>query len=179
MPNRAPSYRGCRLPAEIVSHAVWLYYRSYLSFRDAEDLLARRGATVTYEAIRQERTIRRFCQCEHLMGGARRSSRVFHLIITDGFEFYEKVVCRVFGPAVLYGQVLKTRRNDRVVKVERRARLRTVSRQRRAALISSVPSQPGPPEPRAGCSASSGGEPRCPRLRTGACQGLDQKTRRP
>ncbi len=43
------------------------------------------------------------------------------LIVTDGFDFYEKVVRRVFGPACLYGQVLKTRRNDRVVKVERRA----------------------------------------------------------
>ena len=43
------------------------------------------------------------------------------LIVTDGLDFYEKVVRRVFGPACLYGQVLKTRRNDRVVKVERRA----------------------------------------------------------
>ena len=31
------------------------------------------------------------------------------LIVTDGFDFYEKVVRRVFGPAVLYGQVLKMR----------------------------------------------------------------------
>ena len=45
------------------------------------------------------------------------------LITTDGFEFYEKVIRRVFGPACLYGQVIKTRRNDRVVKVERRIRL--------------------------------------------------------
>ena len=43
------------------------------------------------------------------------------LIVTDGFDFYEKVVRRVFGPAALYGRVLKTRRNDRIVKVERRA----------------------------------------------------------
>jgi hypothetical protein len=43
------------------------------------------------------------------------------LITTDGFGFYEKVVGRVFGPACVYGQVIKTRRNDRVVKVERRA----------------------------------------------------------
>jgi IS1 family transposase len=46
----------------------------------------------------------------------------FPLIATDGFEFYEKVVRRVFGPACLYGQVIKTRRNDRVVRVERRTR---------------------------------------------------------
>ena len=43
------------------------------------------------------------------------------LIATDGFAFYAKVVRRVFGPACLYGQVIKTRRNDRIVKVERRA----------------------------------------------------------
>ena len=43
------------------------------------------------------------------------------LIVTAGFEFYEKVVRRVFSPAALYGQVLKTRRNDRISRVERRA----------------------------------------------------------
>jgi len=41
------------------------------------------------------------------------------LITTDGFTFYAKVIRRVFGPACLYGQVIKTRRNDRIVKVER------------------------------------------------------------
>ncbi len=45
------------------------------------------------------------------------------LIVTDGFDFYEKVVRRVFGPAALYGQVLKTRRQDRIVQVERRERM--------------------------------------------------------
>src|SRR6185436_10116197 len=43
------------------------------------------------------------------------------LIVTDGFGFYEKVIARVFGPACLYGRVIKTRRNDCIVKVERRA----------------------------------------------------------
>jgi len=42
------------------------------------------------------------------------------LITTDGFKFYERVIGRVFGPACVYGQVIKTRRSDRVVKVERR-----------------------------------------------------------
>jgi transposase-like protein len=36
----------------IISHAVWLYYRFTLSFRDVEDLLAHRGITVSYESIR-------------------------------------------------------------------------------------------------------------------------------
>ncbi len=43
------------------------------------------------------------------------------LIVTDGFEFYGTVIRRVFGPAALYAQVIKTRRHDRVVRVERRA----------------------------------------------------------
>jgi len=51
--SQPPSYRGYRFPPEIISHAVWLYYRFGLSFRDVEDLLAERGVTVTYESIRQ------------------------------------------------------------------------------------------------------------------------------
>ena len=50
---RMPSYRGYRFPPEIISHAVWLYHRFLLSFRDVEDFLARRGVDVTYEAIRK------------------------------------------------------------------------------------------------------------------------------
>src|SRR5881396_1970803 len=47
------SYRGYRFPHEIISHAVWLYHRFCLSFRDVEDLLAERRITVSYETIRQ------------------------------------------------------------------------------------------------------------------------------
>ena len=52
MKSDTPSYRGYRFPPEIISHAVWLYHRFCVSFRDAEDLLAQRGITVSYEAIR-------------------------------------------------------------------------------------------------------------------------------
>ena len=45
-------YKHHRFPAEIISHAVWLYHRFTLSFRDVEDLLAERGIIVSYEAIR-------------------------------------------------------------------------------------------------------------------------------
>jgi putative transposase len=37
----ASAYRGYRYPAEIISHAVWLYHRFCLSFRDVEDLLGK------------------------------------------------------------------------------------------------------------------------------------------
>src|SRR5713226_5570675 len=53
MTRQPPSYHGYRFPLEIISHAVWLYHRFCLSFRDAEDLLAQRGVSVTYETIRQ------------------------------------------------------------------------------------------------------------------------------
>jgi putative transposase len=49
----ASSYAGFRFPQEIISHAVWLYFRFSLSFRDVEDLLAERGVVVSYETIRQ------------------------------------------------------------------------------------------------------------------------------
>jgi len=53
MNAKTPIYRGYRFPSEIISHAVWLYYRFCLSFRDVEDLLAERGVIVSYETIRQ------------------------------------------------------------------------------------------------------------------------------
>ena len=46
-------YRNHRFPVEISSHAVWLYFRFCLSYRDVEELLFARGIIVTYEAIRQ------------------------------------------------------------------------------------------------------------------------------
>jgi putative transposase len=46
-------YKRHRFPGEIISHAVWLYYRVLLSYRDLEELLAERGIAVSYEAIRR------------------------------------------------------------------------------------------------------------------------------
>ena len=45
-------YSGYRYPSQVISHAVWLYHRFTLSFRDIEELLAARGITVSYETIR-------------------------------------------------------------------------------------------------------------------------------
>jgi len=49
----ALTYTGYRFPAEIIAHAVWLYFRFALSYRDVEELLAERGVIVTYETVRQ------------------------------------------------------------------------------------------------------------------------------
>ncbi len=53
MNTKKPSYQRHRFPSEIISHAVWLYHRFCLSFREVEELLAERGVTVTYETVRQ------------------------------------------------------------------------------------------------------------------------------
>ena len=52
MPVDPALYYRNRFPAEIISHAVWLYFRFNLSHRDIEELLAERGIQVSYEAIR-------------------------------------------------------------------------------------------------------------------------------
>ena len=41
MKRDTPSYRGYRFPPEIISHAVWLYHRFCLSFRDVEGVLSK------------------------------------------------------------------------------------------------------------------------------------------
>ena len=46
------SYVRPRFPADVIRHAVWLYFRFTLSFRDVEDFMAERGIEVSYEAIR-------------------------------------------------------------------------------------------------------------------------------
>src|SRR3954449_8044068 len=48
-----PSYAGHRFPAEIISHAVWLYFRFPLSLRMVEEMLAARGIVVSHETVRQ------------------------------------------------------------------------------------------------------------------------------
>jgi putative transposase len=54
MPSvRDPLYRRHRFPAEVISHAVWLYFRFPLSLRMVEEMLAARGICVTYETVRR------------------------------------------------------------------------------------------------------------------------------
>src|SRR6202030_1396395 len=46
------SYRRHRFPPAVIQHAVWLYLRFTLSYRDVEDLLTERGLDVSYETVR-------------------------------------------------------------------------------------------------------------------------------
>jgi putative transposase len=50
---RDPLYRRHRFPAEVISYAVWLYFRFPLSLRMVEEMLAARGICVTYETVRR------------------------------------------------------------------------------------------------------------------------------
>ena len=50
---RPISYSRHQLPPEVIRHAIWLYLRFTLSYRDVEELLAERGLDVSYETIRR------------------------------------------------------------------------------------------------------------------------------
>src|SRR6202158_2321461 len=47
------SYRRHRFPPPIIQHAIWLYLRFTLSYRDVEELLAERGLDISYETVRR------------------------------------------------------------------------------------------------------------------------------
>jgi putative transposase len=47
------SYRRHRFPPPIIQHAIWLYVRFTLSYREVEELLAERGLDISYETVRR------------------------------------------------------------------------------------------------------------------------------
>lgn len=49
--DASAQYKRHRFPAEIIAHAVWLYYRFPLSLRDVENLLAERGIDVSFQTV--------------------------------------------------------------------------------------------------------------------------------
>jgi putative transposase len=51
--TRHPRYARHRFPPEVISHAVWLYFRFPLSLRMVEEMLLERGIVVSYETVRQ------------------------------------------------------------------------------------------------------------------------------
>ncbi len=50
---RQLSFKRYRFPPDIIAHAIWLYVRFTLSFRNVEAMLAERGLDVSYETIRR------------------------------------------------------------------------------------------------------------------------------
>src|SRR3954464_11011594 len=52
-PSAKSPYAGYRFPPEVISHAVWLYFRFPLSLRMVEEMLAARGIIVSHESVRR------------------------------------------------------------------------------------------------------------------------------
>ena len=52
-PAATSPYAGYRFPAEVISQAVWLYFRFPLSLRMVEEMLAARGIIISHETVRQ------------------------------------------------------------------------------------------------------------------------------
>jgi putative transposase len=52
-PIQASRYARYRFPAEVISYAVWLYFRFPVSLRMVEEMLTARGILVSYETVRQ------------------------------------------------------------------------------------------------------------------------------
>lgn len=52
-PNSLPDlrFKRHRYPAEVIAHAIWLYYRFPLSLRHVEELLAKRGVEVSFQTV--------------------------------------------------------------------------------------------------------------------------------
>src|SRR5919107_5472231 len=51
--TRHPRYARHRFPAEVIRHAMWLYFLFPLSLRMVEEMLAARGILVSHETVRQ------------------------------------------------------------------------------------------------------------------------------
>jgi putative transposase len=79
MPEQPISYRGCHFPGAVIAHAVWLYLRFPLSFRDVEEMLDERGIRVSYETVR--RWVAKFggLYTEELRRRESRRGRTLHL----------------------------------------------------------------------------------------------------
>ena len=73
------SYHRHRFPGIVIQHAVWLYFRFALSYRDVEDMLAERGIDVTYETVRRWALKFGTIIASRLRRGRPRSSGRWHL----------------------------------------------------------------------------------------------------
>src|SRR5580693_4204307 len=119
------SYCRHRFPPSIIQHAIWLYLRFTLSYRDVEELLAERGLDISYETVR--RWVLKFGPliARKLRQGRPRPSGKWHL---------DEMVVRIGGKQMYLwravdheGEVLEIlvqRRRDRSAAVKLRKLLR-------------------------------------------------------
>jgi putative transposase len=113
-----PLYHRHRFPSEIISHCVWLYYRFALSYRDINEMMAKRGVIVSHESIREWA----------LKFGAEFAKRIRHQSARPGDQWYLDEVYLSMGGKLHYlwravdqdGEVLdilvQSRRNTNAAK---------------------------------------------------------------
>lgn len=112
------TYKNHRFPIEIVSRAIWLYFRLNVSLREVEEMMLERGVAVSYE------TIRRWCRAHgaaitaQLRRKAPSSLDVWHL---------DEVAVRIGGrkcwlwravdqDGYVLGEIVQTRRNTKAAR---------------------------------------------------------------
>ena len=100
------SYRRHRFPLPIIQHAIWLYLRFTLSYRDVQELLAERGLDVSYETVR--RWVLKFgpAIARRLRQGRPRPSDRWHL---------DEMVVRIAGVTFKCGRIAARNRQRRSV----------------------------------------------------------------
>lgn len=88
---RRVSYTRHRFPPAIIQHAVWLYFRFALSYRDVKEMLAERGVDVSYETVR--RWVLKFggTYADRIRKRRPRPSNRWHLD-----EVFLKIGCKIF-----------------------------------------------------------------------------------
>ena len=86
--HQSISYSSYRFPPEVISYAVWLYFRFPLSLRMVEEMLAARSIDVTYE------TVRRWTQ----RSGQQVAKNIRHRSVAFGDKWHlDEVVIKING----------------------------------------------------------------------------------
>lgn len=82
-PPATTKYKHHRFPVEIISHAVWLYFRFCLSFRDVEEMMGERGVTVDHSTLNRwvikydPEVEKQFRRRQHLVGRSWRMDETY------------------------------------------------------------------------------------------------------
>src|SRR3954452_14777869 len=87
-PTAKSPYAGYRFPGEVISHAVWLYFRFPLSLRMVEEMMAARGIDVSHESVRQ--WARKFRQAI--------ANQIRRRLPCPGDKWHLDEVCRMIRP---------------------------------------------------------------------------------
>jgi hypothetical protein len=114
--TRHARYARHRFPAEVISHAVWLYFRFPLSLRIVEEMLAARGLLVSHETVRQGSVANSVFTC--LYWGARagwrlENQRLSAVVVTGNRAekyLYFEFATEPFGSLPVLSQKLRQNR---------------------------------------------------------------------